>query len=96
MFSKNPHMLREGYAPAATVARTLGLALSTVHRMSENGHVECTRVGRALYIKLDSLANYFEGDANEPLQQQVEKLKKEMNKELKEYDATQKKRVANG
>ena len=81
MFSKNPIMLKDGYSPASTVAKSLNLALSTVHRMVEDGRIEGTRVGRALYVKLKSLEDYFAGDGNETMRAEVEKLRLQQERE---------------
>lgn len=77
MFSRNPHLLSAGYAPAADIARTLCKSLSTVHRMVEDGRAEGVRDGRALYVKLDTLIARFRDEGNTPLMQQLVKLKKD-------------------
>lgn len=87
MYAKNPIMLKDGFAPAASTARALNLSLSTIHRMVEDGRVEGTRVGRALYVKLPSLEDYFGSEGNEAMQKAVGKLRSELEKELKQKKA---------
>lgn len=86
MFSKNPKMLAGGYAPASGVARALSLALSTIHRMVEDGRVDGTRIGRALYLKLDSLETYFEGENNTVMKDAIVELRKSIAREVAEAE----------
>lgn len=78
MYARNATMLKAGYAPAADVARALSKALSSIHRLVADGHVEGTRDGRALYVKMDSAAAYFDADGNQVMGDVCRKLKSEI------------------
>lgn len=78
----NPIMVRNGYGPAVEVARALSLALSTIHRMVDDGRVEGTRMGRALYVKLSSLEAFYDAEGNEPFRLAVAALRASLVKEL--------------
>lgn len=84
----NRVMLSKGYAPAADVARTLDKTLSTIHRMVEDGRIDGARDGRALYVKLDSLIDFYtHGDLpNEEMATLVRALAKEITAELEAAD----------
>lgn len=51
-------MLSRGFASAMEVSRLLGIHVTNVYRLAQNGHVKAVRVGPAWYIELDSLATY--------------------------------------
>lgn len=74
MFSRNAFMLRDGYAPAADVARALSKALTTIHRMVNDERCTGARDGNALYVKLDTLVAYFQKTGNISLAIQTQKL----------------------
>jgi hypothetical protein len=75
MLARNPFLLRDGYGPAADVARTIHKAVSTVHRMVEDKRCDGVRDGVALYIHLDSLISYFREAGNASLADEIVKLK---------------------
>ncbi len=56
MKQQNSAMLKDGFAPAAEVARCLGAAITTVHRWVEKNEVSGKRLGRYWYVLLSSLA----------------------------------------
>lgn len=75
MFSRNPLLLRDGYAPAADVARTLQKSLSTVHRMVRDERCDGVKDGAALYVRLDSIIALYRAEENESMALELEKLK---------------------
>ena len=64
MFARNPLLLRDGYAPAADVARALSKSLSTIHRMVRDQRCAGIKDGPALYVHLDSLISHFRVEGN--------------------------------
>lgn len=62
MVVRNRAMLARGYAPAAWVANELGKALTTVHRMVDDGRFEGCNDGRALYILVASVEAHYAGN----------------------------------
>ena len=64
MFTPNPIMIKAGFRPAGEVAKLIGKATSTVHRMVQQNRLEGSRDGRALYVSVESLIAYYEQDGN--------------------------------
>ncbi len=81
MRTNNSVMMREGFAPAAVVARTLDKSLSTIHRLVTGGKVKGTRDGKALYIELASLADWYVKERNPTLARAVRALRDKLVKE---------------
>lgn len=75
MFSRNPLLLRDGFAPAADVARCLSKSLSTVHRMVTSERAEGVRDGAALYVKLDPLIALYTEEGNQAMADELRRLK---------------------
>lgn len=75
MYQANPIMIQAGYVPAARVAEVLNKAVSTVHRMVADGRIEGARDGRALYVSVKSLENYFKSSDNAAM---IEAIRKEL------------------
>jgi len=73
MYARNPMMLEKGFGPAAEVAKVLIKSLSTIHRLVNDGHIDGTRDGRALYVDMKSAAAYFRNDGNETMAALCEK-----------------------
>jgi lactam utilization protein B len=94
VYTKNTTMMRAGYAPAAMVAEHLDKALSTIHRLATSEGIECARDGRALYVKLESLATHYDGQKNAPIASQVRKLLATLAKAADEEDAARSARGA--
>lgn len=75
MYSRNLIMLRDGYAPAADVARALSKSLSTIHRMVEHKRCKGAKDGRALYIHVDSLVAHFKAEQNDAMVKELLAMK---------------------
>jgi len=54
-------MKAQGYLTIKDVADTLGVHVTTIYRLIDMGRVEGVRIGRARYVKRESVLSYYSG-----------------------------------
>jgi len=60
MYGRNMAMLLSGYAPSKDLAKALNKSNPTIHNMVEDGRFLGARDGRALYVLISSVIDYYE------------------------------------